>query len=115
VKSLIAGRAMADAAAAMLQAEVSQLQSTVAYLERWSWRNWLEAQTALEAARAAREEAAAAQRLADEALLRQRQLERSAPGDAPTAPNSPSRARLTGRTGRKRKRDSKPAATGKGA
>jgi septal ring factor EnvC (AmiA/AmiB activator) len=106
---------MADAAAAMLQAEVSQLQSTVAYLERWSWRNWLEAQTALEAARAAREEAAAAQRLADEALLRQRQLERSAPGDAPTAPSAPSRARLTGRTGRKRKRDSKPAATGKGA
>ena len=115
MKSRIAGRATADAAVAMLQAEVSQLQNTVAYLERWSGRNWLAAHTALEAARAAREEAAAAKRVADEALLRQRQLERSAPGDAATAPSPPSTARRTSRTRRKRKRDSKAAATGTGA
>jgi len=95
---------MADAAAAMLQAEVSQLQSTVQW-HTWSagpgeigWRHklhWKPGQR--------------------ERKQQSRQLERSAPGDAPPALSSPSRARLTGRTGRKRKRNSKAAATGKGA
>ena len=96
---------MSAAALAGLEAEVRQLQSTVAYLERWSWNNWFAAQTALESARAAREEAAAARRTAEEAMAGQRPASEPAGDDGRTT-------RGTGRGGRKRKRSKTAAARG---